>query len=136
MEKITKNNIQSVIEKILKEYKVSWQIDISGEDNVLYELNISSNIDSFIQIELVDDVNISLYASSKNSKRIFLYEEDFESNDVSINLEDQIENLIENVKNINKVFSKIYKKIEDIKNICEENGLDYEDFIEVLVDIE
>ena len=138
MVKITKHNVQSVIEKILKEYRISWHLESSSDDNMLYQLNISSSVNSFIQIESskdVDEVYVSLYSMIDSVSDRFFHEESFEAGEV-VNLEEAIQSLINSVKDLSKATTKIFKKIEDIKTICEENGLDYECFIEVLVDIE
>jgi hypothetical protein len=139
MVKITKHNVQSVIEKILKEYRISWHLE-SSDDNyyLLYQLNISSSVNSFIQIESskdVDEVYVSLYSMIDGVSDRFFHEVGFEADEV-VDLEDEIQSLINSVKDLYKATTKIFKKIEDIKTICEENGLDHEYFIEVLVDIE
>jgi hypothetical protein len=138
MVKITKHNVQSVIEKILKEYRISWHLESSSDDSMLYQLNISSSVNSFIQIESskdVDEVYVSLYSMIDGVSDRFFHEESFEAYEV-VDLAGEIQSLINSVKDLYKATTKIFKKIEDIKTICEENGLDYEYFIEVLVDIE
>jgi hypothetical protein len=138
MAKITKHNVQSVIKEILKEYKISWHLESSGDYYLLYQLNISPSVNSFIQIESskdVDEVYVSLYSMIDGVSDRFFHEESFWAYEEE-DLEGEIQSIINSVKDLSKATTKIFKKIEDIKTICEENGLDYEYFIEVLVDIE
>ncbi len=138
--KVTKHNICQIIEDYLKSQKIRYSISHSDQKGLLYELYISSR-ECFIQVEYdldkenddytilqlfdnVDDFGNSIYHSDWNNE-----------NQHADSVEGEIENLIEAVKRINQGIGKISAKIDQIKDICEEYGLDFEEFITINYDL-
>lgn len=132
--KITKHNICEVIDNYLKDQKIRYEVTGQDSKGCLYELFISST-SGFIQVEYdldnendnntvlqlftsVDDSGYSIYLS--------MWDSDDESCD---SVEGEIDNLIDSVKRINRAIVKIQSKIEQIKDICDEYELSFEEFI-------
>jgi hypothetical protein len=135
---VTKHNVLSIVENYLKENKIRFEIVDSDSEICLYQLFVSSLIGG-IQIEYsLDDpednyVVAQLYIVDNDD----LYDGQWnnENND-SESLEDEIFGLLERVRELNKVISKVERKIEDIKEICKEVELDHEIFIRVQYDFD
>ena len=51
-------------------------------------------------------------------------------------IEGEIDNLVEHVKKLNQAIAKISTKINQIKDICEEYELDFEEFIQLNYDFD
>jgi hypothetical protein len=84
--------------------------------------------DDYIVLQLFDKVDYN-----GNS----VYHSDWDNEDENADsVEGEIENLIEAVKRINQGVGKINAKIEQIKDICEEYNLEFEEFITLNYDFD
>lgn len=138
---ITKHNINEVIENYLKEVKVRYVILDPDSKGCCYEIFVSSlsgyiqleyNLDSddytYVAIQFFTDVDVS-----GNS----IYHSDWDNEPEQLSsVEEEIEELLNAVKRVSQGISKIYAKIEQIKDICEEYQLHFEDFISLNYDFD
>lgn len=137
--KVTKHNICQIIEDYLKSQKIRYSISNSDPKGLLYELYISSR-ECFIQVEYDldkenDDYTLLQLFDNVDDFGNSIYHSDWDNeNQYADSVEGEIENLIEAVKQINQGISKINTKIDQIKDICEEYGLDFEEFITINYD--
>ena len=136
---VTKENICQKIEDFLKSSKIRYNILAPDSRGLLYELFISS-IEGNIQVEYnLDDPNDDIiyvqFFTNIDSNGNSIYHSDWD-NESGESIEGEIEELIEAVKRINSGLSKINSKIEQIKDICEEYNLEFEDIIEVLYEFD
>ena len=132
---VTRDNVYEVIDNYLKENKIRFSITTDDSGN-FYELFLGSE-SGFIQVEIasndsddkdvffqffsrVDDMSNSLYHSQVGT--------DYDGFDLIM----EIDELIANVKKLNQVIGKIRNKLDDIENICEENEMNVNDFIEII----
>jgi len=138
---ITKYNVCQVIEDYLNSNKIRYDIHDSCSRGLTYTLHISSrgcyiqvefnlddNNDNYVVLQLydsVDDIGESIYHQTWDN-----YDEHVDS------IDGEIENLIESVKRINKGIVKISAKINQIKDICEEYELTFEEFITLEYDFD
>lgn len=132
--KITKHNICEVIDNYLKDQKIRYEVTGQDSKGCLYELFISST-SGFIQVEYdldnENDINtvLQLFTSVDDSGNS-IYHSIWDSTDESCDsVEGEIDNLIDSVKRINRAIAQIQSKIEQIKDICDEYELSFEEFI-------
>lgn len=130
--KITKHNISESISKYLKQNRINYLISDESDKGVLYELLIGYR-SAFIQIEYElsddndDDIELHLFIDNYNSN---MYYSDISNEEInSYSLENEIEQLIDSTKALNRAVAKISSKIEQIRDICDEYNLDIEMFI-------
>lgn len=140
---ITKHNLNQTVEDWIKNNKFRYVILEQDAKGTLYEIHVGS-IDGYAQLEYnlddendndfaiqfysrVDDWGLSLYSSDIDNYHKTLTEDD---------IFDEMCALIENVKRINSAVSKIGKKIDQIREICEEYNLEFEEFIELRYDFD
>lgn len=130
--KITKHNISESISKYLKQNRINYLISDESDKGVLYELLIGYR-SAFIQIEYElsddndDDIELHLFIDNYNSN---MYYSDISNEEInSYSLENEIEQLIDATKSLNRAVAKISSKIEQIRDICDEYNLDIEMFI-------
>lgn len=130
---VTKHNVRSIVENYLRENKIRFEIVDSDSEVCLFKLFVSTLIGG-IQIEYsLDDPEDNLVIAQLFIKDNYdLYDGQWSNeNDDSESLEDEIVGLLEKVKELNRVVSKVERKIEDIKEICREAELDHEIFIRI-----
>ena len=133
---VTKQNINEKIENYLKEEKIRYNIISQDSKSCLYELFLGSE-SGYIQVEYdmdndTDDYIVAQLYSRTDDNEVSIYHYDWDNESENHgSIEINIEVLVEEVKKINKAISKIKSKIEDIRNICEEYGLEFEEFIEL-----
>jgi hypothetical protein len=132
--KITKHNICEVIDNYLKDQKIRYEVTGQDSNGCVYELFISST-SGFIQVEYdldnENDINtvLQLFTSVDDSGNS-IYHSIWDSTDESCDsVEGEIDNLIDSVKRINRAIAQIQSKIEQIKDICDEYELSFEEFI-------
>ncbi len=136
--KITRSNVYKEIDSILNESNIRFNLRDKDARGGNYELFVGS-MPCFIQIETSDEtsddetVSFQFYTDI-DKQGIALYHTYPKSDDKNFDLEDEINSLIEKTKKLNTVISKIEKKIEQIKEICEEYQLEVENFIEITFD--
>jgi hypothetical protein len=152
---ITKNNIRDIIETFLKENHYRYSTDFEDSKGLLYQIYLGS-LDCFIQVEYDLDkpednaVHIQFFTKADSSGNC-LYEQNWDNYEAQFvdgkfemkfsdipeeSIEGHIETLIEETKKYNSVIGKISKKIDQIKEICEEHELDPEEFITVNFDFD
>lgn len=134
---VNRDNVYEVIDNYLKENKIRFSITPDGGDN-FYELFLGSE-SGFIQIETnlndSEDKGVFFQFFSKvDNYGNSLYHSQQDTDDKNFDLIGEIEELITNIKKLNQVIGKIQNKLDDIKNICEENEMNVEDFIEIIYD--
>lgn len=130
---ITKNNVQEQIESCLKSSKIRFNLLDTDNIGCVYEVFVSS-LPCYIQVEYdleteEDDCVIIQFFAKVGDGEIYLYDETWDSTNNSTSIEEEIYELIEVNKKFNKALSKIDKHVDNIKEICKEYELDYEDFI-------
>ena len=131
---ITKQNVYENIENYLKDNKIRYIVqNFPGCDN--YELFLGS-MSGFIQVETSEDedddsVTFQFYSKIDGDGNS-LYHSNADTEDEDFSLEDEIDALIDAIKKMNLVVAKIQTKIEQIKEICSENEMNYEDFITIV----
>jgi|688.fasta_scaffold904393_1 hypothetical protein len=139
--KVTPHNICQTIEDCLKSKKIRFSISDSDSKGLVYELYISS-IECYIQVEYDLDVEDDDYIVLQLFDKVdyngnSVYHSDWDNEDENADsVEGEIENLIEAVKRINQGVGKINAKIEQIKDICEEYNLEFEEFITLNYDFD
>jgi len=135
---VTKENVRSIVENYLRENKIRFEIVDSDSEVCLFKLFVSTLIGG-IQIEYsLDDPEDNLVIAQLSiidNDDLYDGQWDNENND-SESLEDEIFGLLEKVRELNKIISKVERKIEDIKEICKEAELDHEVFIRVQYDFD
>ena len=138
---ITKHNICETIDNYLKEQKVRYEITGQDSKECTYELFVSST-SGFIQVEYDLDneedsyIVLQLFTPVTNSgTSIYHSEWDNECTGCD-SVEGEIDNLIEAAKKINQGISKVSVKIGQIKDICEEYGLDFDQLITLNYDFD
>jgi hypothetical protein len=138
---ITKHNICETIDNYLKEQKVRYEITDQDSKGCIYELFVSST-SGFIQVEYNLDneedsyIVLQLFTSVTNSgTSIYHSEWDNECTGCD-SVEGEIDNLIESAKRVNQGISKVSVKIDQIKDICEEYGLDFDQLITLNYDFD
>jgi len=135
--KINKGNVYKSIEDYLKEQGICYDITPDPSGNV-YELFLGSE-SGFIQVEIdsedPDEGDVFFQFFSKvNYDGNSMYHDQGDTENENFDLIDSIDELITKIKILNKVINRIENKIEDIKSICEEYEMDFEDFIEIVYD--
>lgn len=137
--KITKYNVIQHIEEILKNLKIRFSIINRDSKGCHIQLYISS-IEGNIQVEYsLDDVNDNYFCiqffTDIDSDGLSLYYSHWD-NDSNDSIEGEIEELLNSIKRINQGISKIQTKINQIKDICEEYNLEFDNFIGLLYDFD
>lgn len=136
--KITKENVYDVLESILKERKIRYNVTFDKSGNN-YELYLGSE-KGFIQVELPidssDEVVIFQFYSAIRNDGSSLFHSVVDTNYIDFNLELEIDELVNHIQNLNRLIAKIEKHINSIKEICDENELDFEEFILVNYDFD
>jgi len=137
--KYTKHNILSEIETYLKSNKIRFSLE-NYDNTPLYNLHVSS-LECFIQVEYDldsetdDSVFIQLFTQN-NRNGDSIYHKGWNSDDNKDDILDLIEELVMKTKEINSAISKIGNKISQIEEICEENNLDINGFLEIIYDFD
>lgn len=132
---MTKHNICESIENFLKKKKIRFTISNQDSRGCLYEILISST-EGFIQVDYNLDDESNNYCSLTfhtvvNDNGMSLYHSDWDSESGDC-FESEIECLVDNIKRIDQGLSKIQSKINQIKDLCENYGLEFEEMIEVI----
>jgi hypothetical protein len=142
MNTVNKHNVCTIIETYLKEQKLPFNVLHSNNTVVNYEI-FSGSTECYIQVEYkLDDttdneVFLQLFtkqnelAESHYHQEWMSWETEFQDS-----IESEIESLIEATKKLNKAFAKISAKLEQIKELCAENNLDFEELITVNFDMD
>ena len=130
----TKHNIKSIIDQYLTSKKIRYNIIENDDKVVFYELYVSSLIGNIqVEYDLTNDddnfIMVSFFIT--NSDDTIIYDTLIDSDDESSDIENEIDELIEKTKRLNTVYNKIQTKIEQIKDICEENELNLDTFLSI-----
>ncbi len=130
------NNITNVVEHIndtLYEFGLDFDISEDQEDTHVYEIYSDFNIDAVIKVIADENITIHYYikynGETKYSSKWSL-SNDFTAQENEDGIKEIILEFNDNLALFNTIINDIVLKIDDIKNICNENGLNYEDFIE------
>jgi lysyl-tRNA synthetase class II len=137
---ITKHNIRQVIEDYLKSERIKYTTEGENSKGLMYEIYVGS-LECYLQVEYnLDDDNdndivVQLF-TKVDSYGDSLYHVDWLNWKEGDSIETEIESLIQQTKKINSLVNKVRNKIEQIKEICEENELDIEEFITINYDFD
>lgn len=136
------NNITEIVDyinAILSEFGLDFYIIKDQEDSCLFDIDTDTNIDANIQVidNVGDNQEIVLYFSitfnSRYGKTFFesrtYVDDNFSKKEYEENIRYSIQEFTDELSQLSDITDDIASKIDDIKNICNENGLDYEDFI-------
>jgi hypothetical protein len=137
--KTNKGNVYKSIEEYLKEQGIRYDITPDPSGN-FYELFLGSE-PGFIQVEVdpndPDEGDVFFQFFSKvNDQGNSIYHDQWDTFNKNFDLIGCIDELIAKIKALNKAITRIGYKIEDIKSICEENEMDFEEFILIVYDFE
>jgi hypothetical protein len=138
---ITKNNICQKIEDYLKEKKLNFNIIDQNDRGLNYEIYLGSS-EANIQVEydLTNDddnsVYLQLYTKLDNYGNSF-YHQYWKSDDINADsMEVEIDSLVESTISLTKVYSKINSKIDQIRDLCVEYNIDFDELITIHADLE
>lgn len=138
---ITKHNICETIDNYLKEQKVRYDITDQDSKGCVYELFVSST-SGFIQVEYdldneEDSYIVLQFFTSVGSHGNSIYHSEWDNECTGCDsVEGEIDNLMAAAKKINQGISKVSVKIDQIKDICEEYGLDFDELITLNYDFD
>ncbi len=138
--KETKNNIRQIIEDFLKSEKIRYSIDNENNFGLIYELYVGS-LECFIQIEYDlqkegDEYIVVQLFTDIDDNGFSLYDQTWENDGNCGDIVGAIGELIDETKRINSIVNKIRKRIEQIEEICEEEGMDLNNFLTIKYDFE
>ena len=129
-------NITNVLEHIndtLYEFGLEFDTSEEQEGTHVYEIYSDFNIDAVIKVIADENITIHYYikynGETKYSSKWSL-SNDFTAQENEDGIKEIILEFNDNLALFNTIINDIVLKIDDIKNICNENGLNYEDFIE------
>jgi hypothetical protein len=138
---VTKHNVCQIIEDYLKSKNIRFSIENSDSKGLLYEL-YKASLECYIQVEYdLDDekenyVVLQLFTNVDDSGNS-IYHSDWDNmKEDSNSIESEIDSLIEETRQINQAINKISSKIEQIKDICEEYNLEFDEFITLNYDFD
>jgi hypothetical protein len=138
---ITQNNICQKIEDYLKEKKLNFNILHQNDQGLNYEIYLGSS-EASIQVEYDltnsedDSVYLQLYTKLDNYGNSF-YHQYWKSDDTDADsLEGEIDSLVESTISLTKAYSKIDSKLDQIRDICKEYNIDFDELITIHVDLE
>lgn len=136
---VTKHNIEQIISDYLKSQNVRFDISDKNNFGFMCQLYISS-VESFIQVEYnlddeEDDVIYVQLFTEIDSNGVSLYHSNWD-NESNESIEGEIDELMSSVKRINQGLSKIQAKLDQIRDICDEYNLEFDEFIDVLFDFD
>jgi hypothetical protein len=138
---ITQNNICQKIEDYLKEKKLNFNILHQNDQGLNYEIYLGSS-EAHIQVEydLTNDddnsVYLQLYTKLDEYGNSF-YHQYWKSDDTDADsLEGEIDRLVESTISLTKAYSKIDSKLDQIRDICKEYNIDFDELITIHVDLE
>jgi len=141
---LNKHNIQEIIENYLKEKRLRFDMETDDSGCLYYKIFVGSmEVTIFAEIYLNEtkdeDWGIQFH-TPVNNNGLSIYQNDINSWGDTIptkdDLEEEIGCLLDKAKILNSAISKIENKIQQIRDICDENKLEFDDFIDVLYDFE
>ncbi len=134
---ITPINVKDITSNILKGLKLKFNLDEELSDYYIYEVYLGSET-LMIQVETdtkQDDlVILTVFDEAQTWEEMIDGTNQSTIDDLDIGF--LIEDAVSKTKRTTKVKAKIIAKIEQIKELCNENDLDVDDFIEINQDIE
>ena len=123
-----KKNIGSEIDRVLGLYGVKYIMN-RCDDYSLYELELSSSIESYIMVEDIvslnhgDDIYVSLYSVMKGSPINFVSDFGFNGRD-DVSLEKEIKSMIDSVNKATDGIELFEEKMMELEKIYNEYGMD------------
>ena len=138
---ITKSNICQTIEDYLKEKKLNFNILDQNDRGLNYEIYLGSS-EAHIQVEydLTNDDDNSVYLQLYTKLDEYgdsFYHQDWDSGDIDADsVEGEIDNLVDSTISLTKAYSKINSKIDQIRDLCIEYNIDFDEIITIHVDLE
>lgn len=138
-----KNNITEItehIENILSEFGLDFDISEDQEGSYLFDINTDTNVDANIQVidNVGDNQEIVLYfdisVNGRKTRTFFesstYIDDSFSKKEYEENIEYSIQEFKDEIVQLTDIINEIKSKINDIENICHNNGLKYKDFID------
>lgn len=140
------NNITEIVEyidDILSEFGLDFDMSEDQEGTYLYDIDNDFNVTATIEVVdgEGDNQEIVLYFSitfnGRYGKTFFesrtYVDDDFSKKEYEENIYYSIQEFTDEIARLTDVTDDITSKIDEIKNICNENDLDYNDFITVKI---
>ena len=132
---VTKENVQEIIEKYLESKRIRYEVD--STNTLLYYILHTGTEKGHIQVELPekeedDTMAFQFFSTLKYCDS--LYFESKYSDNKDFDLPAEIDALLLALKNINNTIAGIELHINKIKQLCTENNLNWQQFIDVLYD--
>lgn len=141
-----KYNITEIVDYInviLSEFELEFYISKDQEDAYLFDIDTDTNVDANIQVRgnVGDNQEIVLYfdisVNGRNPETFFesrtYIDDSFSKKEYKENIEYYIQEFKDEIVRLTDIIDEIKSKINDIKNICSDNELKYEDFIELFL---
>ncbi len=125
--------ITEYIENILSEFGLDFDISEEQEGFSLFDIHSDFNIDTTIQVVVSEEITVcyninyngkSTYTSRWSSHDNLTKEENKD------NLYDFVSEFNDKLALLNIIIDDIINSIDYIKNTCNNNGIDYNDYIE------
>ena len=141
-----KYNITKIVDYInviLSELELEFYISKDQEDAYLFDIDTDTNVDANIQVRgnVGDNQEIVLYfdisVNDRKSKTFFdsrtYIDDSFSKKEYKENIEYYIQEFKDEIVQLTDIIDEIKSKIDDIKNICQNDGLKYENFIDLFL---
>jgi len=122
--------IRKEYEKYLRENRYNFEVDDYGGD--MYYCIFQGNIFCFVALELIDEKVVTAQYYIRMTKDsyddLYYLETEWDKYELKDIIE-YTEQLIDRGKELNSAINKIRVKLEQIKEIMEQNDLEFEEFI-------
>lgn len=141
-----KYNVTAIVDyvhAILSELEFDFYTSKDQEDTYLFDINTDTNVDANIQVidNVGDNQEIVLYfdISVNGRKTVTFFESStyidgsFSKKEYEENIEYCIQEFKDEIVQLTDIIDEIKSKINDIENICHNNGLKYKDFIDLFL---
>jgi hypothetical protein len=141
-----KYNITAIVDyvhAILSELEFNFYISKDQEGSYLFDINTDTNVDANIQVidNVGDNQEIVLYfdisVNGRKTRTFFesstYIDDSFSKKEYEENIEYSIQEFKDEIIQLTNIINEIKSKINDIENICHNNGLKYKDFIDLFL---
>ena len=137
-DKVTKYTVLDHVEQCFKKLGVQYKFESNNSSEILFRLRVPLECYVHVQYDLFneqdEEVCIHFYSRISERSRTPLYTVTWCNDQNNDDIEGEIYELVNYTKNIYKVLKPIKSSINKILNICDEHGLDWQEFISVNFD--